>query len=303
MSQERAGSRRPGNLRHPARVFPGGCRKVGGVLSTRRRALDAELVRRGLAPGRDAARDAVAAGRVLVGGAPATNPARLVDPGDAVALVAPPPRYASRAGEKLHAALDRFGLDVSGRTALDVGSSTGGFTSCLLAHGAAHVVAVDVGRAQLHEALVADPRVTSIERTDIRVLAPLAAAPTVVTVDVSFTSLRTVLPAVVERAAPGADLVLLVKPQFEARREIVDRGRGVVRDPGTWAEVLVATAGALDAAGAAIMAAMASPLRGRDGNVEFLLHAHAPGPDAPPGRVGPEDLAALAHAVAPEVGP
>jgi 23S rRNA (cytidine1920-2'-O)/16S rRNA (cytidine1409-2'-O)-methyltransferase len=185
-----------------------------------------------------------------------------------------------------------------------VGSSTGGFTSCLLAHGAAHVVAVDVGRAQLHESLLADPRVTSVERTDIRALAPLAEAPTVVTVDVSFTSLRTVLPAVVDRAAPGADLVCLVKPQFEARREIVDRGRGVVRDPGTWAEVLVATAGALDAAGAAIMAAMASPLRGRDGNVEFLLHARTPGPDAPPGRVGADDLIALAHAVVtPDVTP
>ncbi|HEU5152271.1 MAG TPA: TlyA family RNA methyltransferase [Iamia sp.] len=257
------------------------------------------MVRRGLVADRAAGREAVAAGHVLVGGAPATNPARLVDPGDAVTLVPPPPRYASRAGEKLHAALDRFALDVGGRTALDVGSSTGGFTSCLLAHGAAHVVAVDVGRAQLHESLRADPRVTSVERTDVRALAPQAEPPTVVTVDVSFTSLRTVLPAVVAHAAPGADLVLLVKPQFEARREVVDRGRGVVRDPATWAEVLVAVAGALDAAGAAIMAAMASPLRGRDGNVEFLLHARAPGPDTPPARLAADDLVELAHGVAP----
>ncbi|HEX7133238.1 MAG TPA: TlyA family RNA methyltransferase [Iamia sp.] len=257
------------------------------------------MVRRGLVPDRDAARAAVAGGRVIVGGAPATNPSRQVDPGDAVALVPPPPRYASRAGEKLHAALDRFGLDVAGRRALDVGSSTGGFTSCLLAHGAAHVVAVDVGRAQLHESLLADPRVTSVERTDVRVLAPLDPPPTVVTVDVSFTSLRTVLAAVLALAAPDADLVLLVKPQFEAAREIVDRGQGVVRDPGTWAEVLVATSAALDGAGAAIMAAMASPLRGRDGNVEFLLHVRAPGPDAPPGVIGPDALTALAHGVAP----
>lgn len=271
----------------------------GSTLSTRRRALDAELVRRGLVPSRDAARDAIAAGQVVVGGAPATNPARQVDPGDAVALVPAPPRYASRAGEKLHAALESFELDVAGRTALDVGSSTGGFTSCLLAHGAAHVVAVDVGRAQLRETLRADDRVTSVERTDVRALAPLAEPPTVVTVDVSFTSLRTVLPAVLERAAPGADLVLLVKPQFEAAREVVDRGQGIVRDPGTWAEVLVAVSGALDALGAAIMAAMASPLRGRDGNVEFLLHVRAPGPDAPPGAIGPDELTALAHAVAP----
>ena len=237
---------------------------------------------------------------MVVGGAPATNPARQVDPGDAVALVPPPSRYASRAGEKLHAALDRFGLDVAGRTALDVGASTGGFTSCLLAHGAAHVVAVDVGRAQLHEGLLADPRVTSRERTDVRVVEPLADPPTVVTVDVSFTSLRTVLPAVLALAAPGADLVLLVKPQFEAPKEIVDRGRGIVRDPETWAAVLVDVSAALSAAGAAIMAAMASPLRGRDGNVEFLLHVRAPGPDAPVGAVGSDALVALAHRVAPE---
>lgn len=285
-------------MRRWDRVFLAGGRKNGGALSTRRRALDAELVRRGLAASREAARAAVAAGQVLVGGAPATNPARQVDPGDAVALVPPPPRYASRAGEKLHAALKRFGLDPAGRSALDVGSSTGGFTSCLLAHGAAQVVAVDVGRAQLHEALLADERVTSRERTDVRALDPLDPAPTIVTVDVSFTSLRTVLPAVLAQAAPGADLVLLVKPQFEAARAVVDRGQGVVRDPATWAEVLVAVAAALEGAGAAIMAAMASPLRGRDGNVEFLLHARAPGPDAPSSAVGPDALVALAHGVA-----
>ncbi len=268
-------------------------------MSTRRRALDAELVRRGLAPDRDAARAAVADGRVLVGGAPAANPARQVDPGDAVALVPEAPRYVSRAGEKLHAALDRFGLDVTGRRALDVGSSTGGFTSCLLAHGATHVVAVDVGRAQLHESLLADARVTSLERTDVRDLPPLAEASTVVTVDVSFTSLRTVLPAVLAHAAPGADLVLLVKPQFEAPKAVVDRGRGVVTDPEVWADALLGVAGALDDAGAAIMAAMASPLRGRDGNVELLLHARAPGPGAPPSALGPDDLAAVARSAAP----
>jgi 23S rRNA (cytidine1920-2'-O)/16S rRNA (cytidine1409-2'-O)-methyltransferase len=133
--------------------------------------------------------------------------------------------------------------------------------------------------------------VTSVERTDIRALASLAEAPTVVTVDVSFTSLRTILAAVLAHAAPDADLVLLVKPQFEAPKEVVDRGQGVVRDPDVWADVLVAIAAALDAAGAAIMAAMASPLRGRDGNVEFLLHVRPTGA----GTVGPADLRALAH--------
>ncbi|QYG92828.1 TlyA family RNA methyltransferase [Iamia sp. SCSIO 61187] len=264
-------------------------------MSGRRRALDAELVRRGLAPDREAARSAIAAGDVLVGGAPATNPGRQVDPGDAVALVPPRPRYLSRAGEKLHAALDRFGLVVADRLALDVGSSTGGFTSCLLAHGARHVVAVDVGRAQLHESLLADPRVTSRERTDVRSVAPLAEAPTIVTVDVSFTSLRTVLPAVLALAAPGADLVALVKPQFEAPKEVVDRGRGIVRDPDAWAAALTGVAAALGAAGAAIMAAMPSPLRGRDGNLEFLLHARAPGPGVPPSVLDADALVALAH--------
>lgn len=264
-------------------------------MSTRRRALDAEMVRRGLAPDRDAARDSVVAGEVLVGGAPATNPARLVDPGEAVALVGPPPRFVSRAGGKLEAALAHFAVDPTGRTALDVGASTGGFTDCLLAHGATHVVAVDVGRAQLHERLLADPRVTSLERTDVRDLVwpATVAAPSIVTVDVSFTALRTVLAAVLAPSVPGGDVVWLVKPQFEASREVVDKGRGVVRDPAVRAEVLVAAAAALRSAGAAIMSAMASPVRGRDGNVELLLHARAPG-GAPVPEVDDDALAAVA---------
>lgn len=269
-------------------------------MSSKRRRLDAELVRRGLAPDRAAARSAVAAGDVLVGGASTTNPARMVGPGEPVVLVAPPPRYVSRAGEKLHAALATFGIDPAGRTALDVGASTGGFTDCLLAHGASHVVALDVGRAQLHERLRADPRVTVRERTDVRALVwpDDLPPPDLVTVDVSFTSVRTVLPGVLAPAAPGADVVWLVKPQFEAPREVVDRGRGVVRDPDTWAEVLDAVAGTLDAAGTAIMGAMASPVRGRDGNVEFLLHLRAPG-DVPVPGLTPDQVAAVAREVGP----
>jgi 23S rRNA (cytidine1920-2'-O)/16S rRNA (cytidine1409-2'-O)-methyltransferase len=197
-----------------------------------------------------------------------------------VHVLAPSPRYVGRAGEKLHAALDRFAIDVAGRVALDVGASTGGFTDCLLQHGAASVLAVDVGRNQLHERLGTDPRVTSRERTDIRRLdvpSSMAVPPDVVTVDVSFIALRTVLPAVLCRSGCGADLVLLVKPQFEADHEVVSRGRGVVRDPEVWAAVLQGVDGALRGLGAAIMGAMVSPLRGADGNVEFLLHALAPG--------------------------
>lgn len=242
----------------------------------------------------------MAAGTVLVGGATATNPDRLVDPGEAVRLLAPPARYVGRAGEKLHAALDAFALDVTGRRALDVGASTGGFTDCLLAHGATHVDAVDVGRAQLHERLRGDPRVTVHERTDVRRLDPavLAGAPTVVTVDVSFISLLGVLAPVLALAAPGADLVLLVKPQFEAPRDVVSRGRGVVRDPAERAAAVARVGSALEGAGAAIMAAMASPLRGADGNVEVLVHARAPG-GAAPGAITPEQAAAVALEVAP----
>lgn len=239
------------------------------------------------------------AGRVLVGGAPSTNPSRLVASGEVIRLAPDPPRYVSRAGEKLHAALHRFGIDVTGARALDVGSSTGGFTDCLLQHGAEQVVAVDVGRNQLHERLRADGRVRSRERTDIRALAvePSANPSTVATVDVSFTSLRTVLPAVLAQLAPGAPAVLLVKPQFEADRAAVSRGRGVVRDPQIWVEVLDRTAGTVTDLGAAIMGTMVSPLRGADGNVEFLVHVLAPGH-------GRADLGHLdAAAVVAEVGP
>jgi len=213
-----------------------------------------------------------------------------------VALAPAPPRYVSRAGEKLHAALAGFGVPVEGRRALDVGSSTGGFTDCLLQHGAASVVAVDTGRHQLHEKLRHDPRVTVHERTDIRRLAPplLGGPADIVTVDVSFTSLRLVLPGALALSVPAADLVALVKPQHEAPRPVVSQGRGIVRDPEVWAAVLETTTGTLRTLGAAIMGAMVSPLHGADGNVEFLVHALAPGHGR--GDLGTIDAAALAAA-------
>jgi 23S rRNA (cytidine1920-2'-O)/16S rRNA (cytidine1409-2'-O)-methyltransferase len=232
-------------------------------------------VRRGLAPSRQQAQADIAAGRVTVGGAPADKPARLVGADEPLRVLGPPPRYVGRGGEKLAGALDRFDVVVSGRRALDLGASTGGFTDCLLQRGVASVVAVDVGYGQLHERLRADPRVEVHERTNVRDVRPgdLGAPADLLVADLSFISLRTVLPGALALAVPSADAVLLVKPQFEAGREEAARGRGVITDPAVWRRVLEEVAGALDDLGAAIMGAMASPLTGADGNVEFLLHA------------------------------
>jgi 23S rRNA (cytidine1920-2'-O)/16S rRNA (cytidine1409-2'-O)-methyltransferase len=240
-----------------------------------RRRLDAELVRRGLVPSREQAKAAIEAGRVVVAGAPAAKAARMVDAAEPVVILGDPPRFVSRGGEKLDAALDRFGLDVSGLRVLDAGSSTGGFTDCVLQRGAASVTAVDVGRGQLHERLRADPRVTTRERTDIRAFTTDAPFPFVVG-DLSFISLRSVAGALLgDNAAPGADVVVLVKPQFEAGRAEVSRGAGVIRDPAVWTTVLEQVSAALAGQGAAMMGAMVSPLRGADGNVEFLFHLRA----------------------------
>jgi 23S rRNA (cytidine1920-2'-O)/16S rRNA (cytidine1409-2'-O)-methyltransferase len=199
-----------------------------------------------------------------------------------VVLVGPGPRYVSRGGEKLDAALTRFAVAVAGRHALDAGASTGGFTDCLLQRGAARVYAVDVGHGQLDGSLRADPRVTVLERVNARTLSeavlrdadPDYAPCPLVVADLSFISLRTVVPALAGPvAAPGADLVLLVKPQFEAGRAAVSRGRGVVRDPQEWLAALAGVTSALHDAGTGIMGAMASPLTGPAGNVEFLVHA------------------------------
>jgi 23S rRNA (cytidine1920-2'-O)/16S rRNA (cytidine1409-2'-O)-methyltransferase len=232
-------------------------------------------VRRGLAPSRQAARAVIDAGRVTVGGAPAGKASRLVAPDEPVVVSGDPPRFVSRGGDKLAAALDRFDVSPAGRRALDAGASTGGFTDCLLQGGAARVVAVDVGYGQLHERLRADDRVEVHERTNVRDLAPgdLGAPFPLVVADLSFISLRSVLDALVGLAAPAADLVLLVKPQFEAGRAEASRGRGVIRDPEVWHRVLDDVVDAVTARGAAIMGVMVSPITGADGNVEFLLHA------------------------------
>jgi 23S rRNA (cytidine1920-2'-O)/16S rRNA (cytidine1409-2'-O)-methyltransferase len=259
-------------------------------------------VRRGLAPSRERAREAIESGRVVVGGAPAAKAARLVDPGEAVEVLGPPPRFVGRGGEKLDAALERMAIEVAGRRCLDAGASTGGFTDCLLQRGAASVIAVDVGYGQLHERLRTDPRVHNLERTNVRHLAvdDLAAhggSVDLVVGDLSFISLRTVLAPLLDLVVPGADVVLLVKPQFEAGRAAVSRGKGVVRDPEVWREVLDASVVAAAESGAAIMGCMVSPLTGAEGNVEFLLHLRAPGGERP--AVDAVDLdAVVAEAVA-----
>jgi 23S rRNA (cytidine1920-2'-O)/16S rRNA (cytidine1409-2'-O)-methyltransferase len=218
-------------------------------------------------------------GLVLVSGYQADKPARLVSASEPIELRGPPPRYVGRGGEKLQAALDRFALDVVGRRALDAGSSTGGFTDCLLQAGAASVVAVDVGRGQLHERLRADPRVSSFERLDIRQtgLDTVGGSPVdLVCADLSFISVRSVAPALTgELVRHGGSVVVLVKPQFEAGRPEASRGKGVIRDPTVHQRTVTEAIGALTACRAAIMGVMPSPITGQAGNIEFLVHAVA----------------------------
>ena len=257
------------------------------------------MVRRGLADSRTAATRLVEEGKVLVAGAPATKPSRLVGADEPLLVEGPPPRYVSRGGEKLAAALAHFGIDVSGRIALDAGASTGGFTDCLLQAGAARVVAVDVGRAQLHERLRADPRVDVREQTDIRSVPAGPEAYPVVVADLSFISIRSVAASLVGLSAPDADIVVLVKPQFEAGRAEASKGKGVIRDPAIWRRTLEEAVGAMERAGAANMGVMVSPLRGTDGNVEFLAWFR-PGSSARAGTGAPPAIDAAVAAVGNE---
>jgi 23S rRNA (cytidine1920-2'-O)/16S rRNA (cytidine1409-2'-O)-methyltransferase len=265
-----------------------------------RRRLDVELVRRGLAGSQEEAHEAIRNGHVTVRGAPATKITTLVTGDEALAISGPARLFVSRGGKKLAAALDAFAIDPAGRDCLDAGASTGGFTDCLLQRGARHVVALDVGAAQLAWELRTDPRVTVLEKTDVRALGrqTLPYRPSLVTADLSFISLRSVVEPMIHAADPLADLVLLIKPQFEAGREQVEAG-GVVRDPGVWRWAIEEVAAATERVGAGILGVVASPIRGPAGNVEFLLHAKAGATIGPKvGRsVGPRDIdAAIAAA-------
>lgn len=234
---------------------------------------DVALVEAGLFDSRAKAREAIEAGLVTADGAPVGKPSAVVRSGS-VLRATPAYAWVSRGGVKLAAALDRFGFDPRDRHCLDVGASTGGFAQVLIARGATHVTAVDVGRGQLHPSLANDPRLTSLEGRDARSLTAdlLPAPPSLLTVDVSFISLRLVLPRALALAADRADLVALVKPQFEAGFGRV--GKGVVRDPAVHAEVCRDLRAAVEGLGCTVLAIAPSPIEGQDGNREFLLGAH-----------------------------
>ncbi|MFF0659212.1 TlyA family RNA methyltransferase [Micromonospora tulbaghiae] len=272
----------------------------------RRTRLDAELVRRGLARSREQAAALVEAGRVQLRGVQARKPAAMVDPADPLLVTGEDPaqEYVSRGGHKLAGALAAFapgGLTVAGRRCLDAGASTGGFTDVLLRGGAAEVVAVDVGYGQLAWSLRTDERVRVFERTNVRTLTPEAVGgPVDLTVaDLSFISLRLVLPALAACTGPGGDLVLMVKPQFEVGKERVGAG-GVVRDPALRAEAVLDVAAAAAGLGLGLAGVAASPLPGPSGNVEFFVWLRGDAPAADPERVravvaaGPQGAAATA---------
>ena len=233
------------------------------------------MVRRRLVLSRAEAAHAIEAKRVLVNGSVADKPARLVDPADAVVLQGPPSRFVSRGGDKLDAALDAFGVDVNGRRVLDAGASTGGFTDCLLRRGAAHVVALDVGHGQLHPRIRGDHRVTVLERFHVRDLtvAAIGGAVDLVVADLSFISIIRALPPLISVGQPHVELVLLVKPQFEAGKAEVDRGSGVIRDPAIHQRVCDEVSMALVERGCDVLGWIDSPITGAQGNREFLVHA------------------------------
>jgi len=237
--------------------------------------LDVTLVRRGLAPSRERARALIMAGQVLVAGQLIDKPGTLISV-DTICSIREAPdelKYVSRGGLKLEKALATFGLNPEGMVALDVGASTGGFTDCLLRHGAKRVYALDVGQGQLAWTLRNDPRVVVLEHTNIRYLNSLPEPIQCTTIDVSFISLRLVLPALVPLLAPGAWIVALVKPQFEAGKAEVDRGAGIIKDPEVHDRVLHELQEWITQhTPFQILGLTDSPIYGRDGNREFLLH-------------------------------
>ena len=244
-------------------------------MAANRERLDIALVRRGLAPSREKGRALIMAGQVFVEDRLVDKPGTLVAFDARIRLAQAPAglKYVSRGGLKLEKALEVFRLNPSGLVALDVGASTGGFTDCLLQHGAARVYAIDVGQGQLAWTLRNDPRVVVLERTNIRHLKTLPEPIQCATIDVSFISLRLVLPAIVPLLAPHAWVVALVKPQFEAGKAEADRGAGIISDPAVHQRILqelqewIARQTPFHVQGITD-----SPIYGRDGNREFLLH-------------------------------
>ncbi|MGE0216859.1 TlyA family RNA methyltransferase [Mycolicibacterium sp.] len=253
---------------------------------TRRARVDAELVRRGLARSRQQAAELIGAGRVSIDGMPAAKPATTIPVGANLTVAdAEDQSWVSRGAHKLIGALEAFGLTVAGRRCLDAGASTGGFTQVLLDRDAREVVAVDVGYGQLAWSLRTDPRVTVMERTNVRELTPEAIGGPVdlVVADLSFISLATVLPALTACASPGADIVPMVKPQFEVGKDRVGAG-GVVTDPALRVDAVLTVARRAVELGWHAVAVSASPLPGPAGNVEYFLQLRADaGRAIPPG--------------------
>jgi 23S rRNA (cytidine1920-2'-O)/16S rRNA (cytidine1409-2'-O)-methyltransferase len=235
--------------------------------------LDLEMARRGLAESRESAQRLIMAGRVRVNSRPAEKPDLKVDDSAEIAVIGSANEYASRGGYKLAAALDRFAIAVSGRDALDVGASTGGFTDVLLQRGAARVIALDVGYGQLADRVRRDSRVTVIDRTNIRHVAPtsLPYRPDLVAIDASFISLKLVLPAVIAIIAAPADIVALVKPQFEVGKGKVGKG-GIVRDDNLRVQALANVVAFATSIGLESSGTIESPITGAAGNREFLTH-------------------------------
>jgi 23S rRNA (cytidine1920-2'-O)/16S rRNA (cytidine1409-2'-O)-methyltransferase len=244
--------------------------------------LDVAMVERGLSDSRNEASSLIDAGLVRVAGVIADKPARLVSRDEDIVIVTPK-KYVSRGGDKLEHGLTYFGIDVVQRSVLDAGSSTGGFTDCVLQRGARRVAAFDVGKAQLHDRLRHDARVSVHEGVNIRSLdeSDMPFPCSLVVVDVSFISLAKILPALVsvvsaEEGFNVPEMVLLVKPQFEAGREEVSRGRGVITDPNIHTRVVSEVHDCVVDLGCSVVDITESPLKGADGNTEFLMHITCP---------------------------
>lgn len=236
--------------------------------------LDQLLVEKGLAESREKARRVILAGQVLVDGQPSPKPGQALSPDRGIVLKEAE-RFVSRGGEKLEGAMEAFKLDLTGKVCLDIGSSTGGFTDCMLQHGAVKVYAVDVGKGQLHWKLREDPRVTVMEGVNARYLTPakFAESADFASIDTSFISLTNILPAVKGLLKPGGEIVSLIKPQFEAGKEEVDKGRGVITDPAIH-ETVVSKIRKFGTEELCLewLGLATSPLKGPKGNVEFLAY-------------------------------
>lgn len=240
--------------------------------------LDVLLVEQGLAPSRERAKALIMAGQVYVGGQKVDKAGTMVAADAVIGVSGEGLGYVSRGGLKLARALTEFAIDLTGKVMIDVGASTGGFTDCALKNGAAKVYAIDVGYGQLAWSLRTDARVVNFERTNIRevTLEKIGEAADFATVDVAFISLEKVLPVVRALLSPGGEAVVLIKPQFEAGREKVGK-RGVVRDPAVHNEVITRIVAAAEKLGFNPVGLTYSPVKGPEGNIEYLLHLTAPG--------------------------